>query len=92
MARIRRSTVQRATRDAFATQLPPDFPRAVDLLVLVPDPLNRRAQLVVAPRPRRPRRRILLLRLAQEIGGRSDRQDRADRLDSVGVPVLIDEA
>jgi hypothetical protein len=37
------------------------------------------------------RRRILLLRFPQEIGGRSDRQDRADRLDSVGVPVLIDE-
>jgi len=35
--------------------------------------------------------RILLLRLPQEVRRRSDRQDRADRLDSVHVSVLIDE-
>ena len=81
---MRRSTVQRATRGALAAQLLPHFPRAVDLVVLIPDALNRRPQLGIAPRPRRPLRRILLLRLPQEIRGRSDRQDRADRLDSVG--------
>jgi hypothetical protein len=32
-----------------------------------------------------------MLRLVQEIGGRSDRQGRADRLDSEGVAVLVNE-
>jgi hypothetical protein len=64
-------------RVSLAPQLPPHLPRTVDLLV--PHLLNRHAQLVVPPRPRRPRGGILLLRFAQVIGRRSDGQDRADR-------------
>jgi hypothetical protein len=51
--------------DTFAAQLPPHLARTVDLVVLVPHALNRCAPLVVPARPRRPHRRIFLLRLAQ---------------------------
>ena len=49
-----------ATRpaDAVPPQLLPDFPGAVDLLVLVIDPLNLDAELIVALRPRGPVRRM----------------------------------
>ena len=49
--------MQRATCDALPPQLPPDLPRPVDLEVRVVDAPDLDAQLVVAPRPRRPLRR-----------------------------------
>jgi hypothetical protein len=36
---------------AVASQLPPHLARPVDLFVLVPDPLNRRTQVVIALPP-----------------------------------------
>ena len=83
--------MQRATRVPSRRKLLPHFPRAVHLVVLIPDALDRRPQLGIALRPRRSCRRLLLLGLPQEVRGRSDGQDRADRLDSVHVSVLIDE-
>src|SRR5262249_58143976 len=76
--------------DAFAPQLPPHLPRPVDLLVLVPHAPNLLPELLVAPGPGRSLLRILLLRLPQEVRRRSDGQDRTDRLDSLGVPVVVD--
>ena len=66
---------------AFAAQLLPHLPRSIDVVVVVPYALNRRAPLGIPLRPRRSRRRICPLCLPQEIGGRSDGQDRTDRLD-----------
>src|SRR5262245_10619409 len=53
--------LDRAARDpmALAPELPPHLARAIDLLVLVPDALNRRAQLRVAASPGRALLRIL---------------------------------
>ena len=47
--------------DAVPPQLLPGFPGAVDLLVLVIDPLNLDAEMIVALHPRGPARRIGLL-------------------------------
>ena len=52
-SRISRSTVQRATVEAFAPQLPPDLAHAVDLEVLVEDArdLGLQGQRPAAPAP-----------------------------------------
>src|SRR4030095_9793682 len=85
--------LDRAARHAgaLAAKLFPHFARPVHLVVLIPDTLDRPAQLGIALRSRRSLRRLLLLRLPQEVRRRSDGQDRADRLDSVHVSLLIDE-
>src|SRR5262249_11875984 len=90
---VAHQALHRTARHAmpFTTQLLPDLPRPVDLLVVVPDTLDGRPQLGVAPRPRRLRRGIRLLRLAQELHRWRDRQHRADRLGSVEISVLVDE-
>ena len=88
---IRQCSSPRAYGHTVAAQLPPHLPRPVHLLILIPHTLNRRTQLIVARGSRRPSRGIPLLRLAQELRRRSDGRNRADRLDSVAVAMLIDE-
>ena len=77
--------------DAVPPQLLPDFPGAVDLLVLVIDPLNLDAELIVALRPRGPARRIGPLLPMAMIRRRSDRQHGADRLDPEPGAMVVDE-
>src|SRR5205085_6718727 len=76
---------------SLTPQLPPHLPCAIHLVIRVPDAPNRRAERLVPVRTRRSRRSIGVPGLVQEIRRRSDWQDRTDRLDSVGIPVLIDE-
>ena len=76
----------------FAPQLPPHFPRPVDLELLVPHPLDGGTEFVIALGPRRSTRRVRLPRLLEEVGRRGDRQHAADRLDPVDVSMVIDEA
>ena len=75
----------------FAAQLPPDLARAIDLLVVVPDALNLPAPLVVALDPCAPSRGICVAGLVPEVRRRGNRHDGADRLDPVGVAMVIDE-
>src|SRR5690606_41024911 len=63
----------------------------VDLLVLVPDPHDLGAELLVALRAFRASLRLSLLLLLCVVGRRSDRQYIADRLDSVLLTVLVDK-
>ena len=91
IARIRRATVQRATRTPSPPQLLPDFPGAVDLLVLVIDPLNLDAELIVALRPCGPARRMCPLVPMAMIRRRGDRQHGADRLDPEHGAMVGDE-
>ena len=84
IARISRRTRAARHGDALAPQLPPDLARPVDLMVRVPDALNRDAQLVIALRPRATGasdRRCCAL--VSEVGRRGDRQHGADRLDPI---------
>ena len=76
---------------ALAAQLPPDLARAIDLLVVVPDALNLPAPLVVAVDPCAPSRGICVAGLVPEVRRRGNRHDGADRLDPVGVAMVIDE-
>ena len=78
--------------DAFAPQLPPHHPRSVDLRVLVPHAPNLSTELLVAPRPARSFRGILLPPLVEEICRWGDRQHRTNRLDPKAIPMIIDEA
>src|SRR5690606_19873096 len=77
--------------NAFPIQLEPHLPRSVDTEVLLPHPLDRLAKLGIAFDPRGIAPRILLSRLGLVVDRRSDRQLRADRLDSVRLPLLVDE-
>src|SRR5512132_4408965 len=83
---------------SFACELPPDLADAVNLEILVPDPPNLFRQGEIAPLARRCTGGI-----AGTGGGiagtggmlavrrRGDRQNPADRLDPVGVAMLVDE-
>src|SRR5690606_20879995 len=78
-------------RSALALQLAPDFARTVDLQVVLPDPADLLSEDLVALGPSGAKRRITLLCLMRIVGRRSDRQYAADRLDSVLLPVSVDE-
>ena len=75
---------------ARASQLPPDLARAIYLLVVVPDALNLPAPLVVALDPCAPSRGICVAGLVPDVRRRGHRHDGADRLDPVGVAMVID--
>ena len=68
---------------SFATQLPPHFPRAIYLMILVPDSVSLNAQHVVPLSPCTPLHRIRVLGLVQKVGRRGDRHRGADQLDPV---------
>jgi hypothetical protein len=77
--------------DVLANQLPPDLLAAVDGEVFVEDAAHLRSQIVVAlravwtPLGVTPPTAVLVVRR------RGDRQHGADRLDPVGVSMLVDE-
>src|SRR5207253_4097985 len=75
----------------LASQLPPDLPRPVDLMVIVPDALNLGAQRVIPLRARRATGGIGLLRLVEEVRRWGDRQLRTDRLDPIVLSMLVHE-
>src|SRR5262247_2704851 len=77
--------------DALPAELSPDLACAVDLEVLIPDALDLLRDLDIAPNPSRSPLRLCLSRLALVVCSRGDRQLRADRLDPVLGPMLIDE-
>jgi hypothetical protein len=93
-AHLPHQSLDGAPSDAMTVtaQLPPNLPRAVDLLVLIPDPLDRLAQRVIALRPRAPTRGLCVSGLVPEVGRRGNRHDGADRLDPVSVSMVINEA
>src|SRR5690606_37627922 len=82
-----------AARDrvVFALQLLPDLLGPVHLLVLRPHAANLPAPVFILATTRGPTVGIALDRLVQKVRGWSDRQLRADRLDSIGTTVLVDE-
>src|SRR5690606_4314391 len=84
----------RASRhsSALSVQLPPDFTRAVDLDVLLPDPADLLSKDLLSLGPSGSKRRGTLLCFVRVVGGWSDRQHARDRLDSILLPVLVDEA
>src|SRR5690606_25047303 len=83
----------RASRhsSALSVQLPPDFTRAVDLEVLLPDPADLLSKDLLSLGPSGSKRRGTLLCFVRVVGGWSDRQHARDRLDSILLPVLVDE-
>src|SRR5690606_20843671 len=76
---------------ALSVQLPPDFTRAVDLEVLLPDPADLLSKDLLSLGPSGSKRRVTLLCFVRVVGGWSDRQHARDRLDSILLPVLVDE-
>src|SRR5690606_34788297 len=70
---------------------PPDFPHATDLEILPPYPLELLSEHRLSPRPSRAERRIARPGLAGVVRRWSDRQHAADRLDSIPLPVRVDE-
>src|SRR5664279_2570409 len=78
-------------RHALARQLTPNLVRAVDPHIGLPDALDLRHQLVVAPGTRRSQRRVSPLRCVSAVSRRGNLQHFADRLDPVATPVRVDE-
>ena len=74
-----------------ATRSPPHCPRAVHLMIRVPDPLNLDAQHIVPVNPCTPLRGIRVLGLVQKVGRRGDRQRGARSARPVDVSMVIDE-
>src|SRR5262249_1059314 len=77
--------------DALPAELSPDLACAVDLEVLIPDALDLLRDLDIAPNPRRQPLRLRLSRLVLVVSRWGDRQLRADRLDPILSPMLVDE-
>src|SRR5690606_14336445 len=76
--------------NAFAVHLPPDLIGTVHLKVGLPDPLNVRNQPVIALGPRAAQFRVALPGGMAPVGGWGNLQHVADRLDPMGIPVLVD--
>lgn len=64
----------------------------VDLEVLLPDPLNLRAQCIIPLDEVRSLFWAVALRLVVVEGRQGDRQLAADRLDPLLIPVLVDKS
>jgi hypothetical protein len=77
--------------DPLAPQLPPDFPHAVDLEVLVPDPPDVAGQLGVPLGTGWQLRRITPTGNMLVVRRRGDRQQPADRLDPMDVAMIVDK-
>ena len=77
--------------EALAAQLPPDLPDAVDPPVLFEYPQDLGAQGRVSTCPIRQPRWFSPPRQMVIVGGRGDRQNLADRLDPVRIPMRVDE-
>ena len=75
----------------FALQLPPHFSHSVDLEVLVEHTPDFAAQRGVASNAGRRFFRLAPPRRRFVVGRRGDRQNLADRLDPVGLAMIVDE-
>ncbi len=86
-------SLHRAARhvEAFAPQLAPDLAHAVDREVLFEHAPHLHLQGFIALGPRRPSVRIAAPSGVRAVGGRSDRQHPADRLDAVHLTMIVDE-
>src|SRR4029453_14318716 len=76
---------------AFAPHLSPHLPWPIHLEVFRPDPADHWPQFVVTLGASGPSRRIMVSRVVKEVRRRGDRQHGADRLDPVGIAVVVDE-
>ena len=74
---------------AFSIQLTPDLAHAVDPPVLLENTQDLGPQDCVAPATIRQPGRIGTLRQMIVAGGRGDRQNPADRLDPVRLPMIV---
>ena len=90
---VSHQTCYRATRDidAFPDKLPPDLADAVGLVALLPDAFDLGPQGGITTGTDRQPSRISPLRQMIIVGGRSNRQYRAGRLDPVRIPVRLNE-
>ena len=77
--------------DSFAVELPPDFPHAVDLEIILPDPADLRPKPSVALRAGRETIGIGPASGVLVIGRWGDRQHAADRLDPMDLAMRVDE-
>ena len=77
--------------EAFALQLPPDFANAVHREVLLEDPPDFDLQGSITLGSCRKLGGITPLDQMIVVGGRGNRQNSADRLDPVRLPVIVDE-
>jgi hypothetical protein len=78
-------------RDPFPAELPPDLAHPVDVEVRLEHAPDLDHQRRVRASPSRQLAGISLPRGMGVIGRRGDRQHAADRLDPVGLPVIVDE-
>jgi hypothetical protein len=78
--------------EALAAQLSPDFPQAVELAVCIKDTLDVGPKLLMPPGTIRQTGRVNSPLQVLIIGRRSARQNLADRLGPMLVPVIVDEA
>nr|GFB76894.1 hypothetical protein [Tanacetum cinerariifolium] len=76
---------------SLTSKLAPHFVGAVDLQVCLPNPLNVDAQHVVSLDSGTAQRRVALLRCITPVARRRDLHHPADRLDTVGMAVLVDK-
>src|SRR4029079_13795835 len=76
----------------FAPHLCPYLARARDAMVLVPNLTNDGAQHRVTHRSHRAPGGIAIEEFVAKVGRRSDRHSAADRLDSVTLTMIVDEA
>jgi hypothetical protein len=90
MFRISRATVQR-DGEALPPQLPPDLAHAIDAEVLLEHASDLDFQIRVAADPLGQAGGIGALAGVGVVGRRGDRQDPADRLDPVGLTMIVDE-
>ena len=72
-------------------QLPPHLAGTVSLAILLPHPLDLRAQRLIPMPARRLACRLGFAAGVLVVRRRGDRQDLADRLDPVGIAVFVDE-
>ena len=76
---------------SLASQLTPDFHRAIDLHVGLPDTRDLRSKEIVAVGTRTPLSWIAPKRRIPSVTGRGDLQDLADRLDPERIPMRINQ-
>ena len=92
-AHLPHQPLHRATGDIepFALHLAPDLPHAIDLEVLGEYPRDIGLQLQIPAGPGGQPRGVVPLANMLVVAGRGDRQNPADRLDPVSLPMLVDE-
>lgn len=78
--------------EPFASHLPPHLANTIDAEILGEDPHDLRLQRLVSSRTDGQPRRVAAFGIVVMIGGWGDRQNPADRLDSILPTMLVDES